>query len=95
MYILEWQVPSFQGASMFLSTSECYVEWTQSQGHALWMKDHVHSTIKCSMPSPCLPMSALEEGLQVLRNFGECGLRNGAAAAVEAAGAGKVNSQVT
>ena len=77
---------------MFPSTSGCRVEWTQSQGHASWMKDHVHSTIKSSMPGPCLPMAA--EGLQALRNFGECGLRNGAAA-VEAAGAGKVDSQVT
>ena len=94
MYIQESQVLAFQGASMFLLTSGCRVEWTQSQGHASWMKDHVHSTGEWSMPGPCLPMAALAEGLQVLENFGECGLRNGAAVA-EAAGAGKAGSQVT
>ena len=78
---------------MFLSTSGCCGEWTQSQGHASWMKDHVHSRAECSMPGPSLPMAALEEDLQVLENFGECDLRTGAAAA-EAAGAGKADSQV-
>ena len=58
------------------------------------MKDHVHSTVKLSMPGPCLPMAGLEEGSQVLEKFGECGLRNGAPIA-EAAGAGKAGSQVT
>ena len=80
MYIQESQVFAFQGASVFMSTSGCRVEWTQSQGHASWIhdvhvfsideKNHVQFTVKCSMPGPCLPMAALEEGLADLEILG-------------------------
>ena len=44
------------------------------------------------MPGPCLGRGVADFGKE--RNFGEFGLRNGAAVA-EAAGAGKAGSQVT